>query len=76
MEGRHRHAVELLKPALGKAPEALDAVDVALAVGELVRAMVDPEVFRLADIHQAVVAAPAIRVDDRIGRDSAADNGL
>ena len=76
VEGHHGHATELLKPSLGEAPEALYPVDMALAIGELVRAMMGSEVFRMADIHQAVVAAPAVRMDDRVGRDSAADNGL
>ena len=76
VEGRHGHAVELLEPPLGVAPEALDAVDVTLAVGELVRAMMDSEVLRVADIHESVVTAPAVGVDDGIGGDSAANNGL
>jgi len=76
MEGRHGHAVELLEPALGIAPEALDAVDVTLAIGELVRAMMNSEVFRVADINQSIIAAPAVRMNDRIGRDATANNGL
>src|SRR5215203_641548 len=44
VEDRHGHPVELLEPALGIAPEALDSVDVTLAIGELVRAVMDSEV--------------------------------
>jgi hypothetical protein len=76
MEGRHRHAVELLEATLGIAPEALDAVDVALFISELVGAMTHPEVLRIADINEPVVAALAVRVDHRIGGDATANNGL
>ena len=69
-------AVELMQPRLGVAPEALDAVDVMCAAHELVSAMVDPEVFRAADIDQAVVAPPPVLVDDGFEGDAPADNGL
>ena len=75
-ESRRRHTVELLETTLGIAPEALDAVDVALLIGKLVRAMMDSEVLGVTDINQAIVAAPAVRVDDGVGRDATANNGL
>ena len=40
-------------------PKALDAVDVNIAAGELIVAMVDPQMFVKAHIDQAVIAAPA-----------------
>ena len=58
------------------AAEALDAVDAALAIGEPVRAMMYPELFRVADIDEAAKAAPAVGMYDRVGRDATADNGL
>ena len=67
VKSSHGHGVELLQAAFGKAPEALDPVNVAMVINELVRAMVDSEVLRIADINQSVIAAPAIRVDDGIG---------
>ena len=63
VEGVSRQALELGQPALGQAPEAFDAVDMDGAFGELVAGMVDADV-AIAEVDQAVVAAPAIGVDD------------
>jgi len=70
------HAVGLLQAPLGKAPEALDAVDVALAVSKLVSTMIDPVMFRIPDIDEAVIAAPPVTVNDGVCRDATANNGL
>jgi hypothetical protein len=75
-EGRRRDAVELLEPPLGKAPEALNAVDVCRARHELVLTVMDSKMLSVPDINQSVVAAPALRVDDRIECDATAHNGL
>ena len=64
VERMTRHALELREPVLGEGPEALDAVDVRPAVGELVLAVVDAQVPGVADVDQAVVAGPAVGVDD------------
>ena len=37
------HTVELYEPHLGHAPEALDAIDVNRAAGELIAGMVEPK---------------------------------
>ena len=76
IEGAIGDAIELLKPALGKAPEALYSIDVMLATSELILTMIDPEVLCIADINQAVITAPAVRVDDRFSGHATADNGL
>lgn len=57
-------AVELGQSSFGVAPEGLDAVDVGLEVGELVVVMPDAEVFGVADVDQAVIAPPAVAVND------------
>ncbi len=52
---------------LGITPEALDAVDVVAGmscVGELVGVVVHAQMPGVAEIDQAVVATPAIAVDD------------
>src|SRR5205085_11855470 len=46
------------------------------ATHELVLTMIDSEVLRVADIHQAVIAAPAVRVDDGLSSHATANNGL
>src|SRR5947209_2598807 len=65
-----------MQPTLGITPEALYPVDVVRTAHELVSAVVDPEVFRVADIYEAVVAAPPIRVNDCFEGDTPADDGL
>ena len=51
IKGMIRHTIELLKPSLGKAPEAFNAVDMCRASDRLIGAMVDSEMLRIADIH-------------------------
>jgi len=76
VEGVLGNAVELCEPAFGKAPEGFDSIDVMLSPGELVVAVVDPEMLVKADIHQPVVATPAIGVDDAVDVGFAPDDGL
>jgi len=69
-------AVEAGQAGLGVGPEALDAVDVAAVGGELVLAVVDPQVFGVAQIDQAVVAPPVVGVDDTIETHASANHLL
>lgn len=71
-----RDSVELLQAMLGETPEALNAVDVVRATRELVLPMINSIVLRVADINEAVIAAPPVRVDNCLGSDATADNGL
>ena len=73
VEGSPRDTFELCEAMLGRAPKGLDAVDVVFSVGELILSMTDAKVFRVPDIDQAVVADPAIGVDDRVEADFAPD---
>ncbi len=75
-EGCGGHAVELLKPAFSEAPEALNAVDMTLLVSKLIVTMTDSQVLAVTDINQSIVTAPAIRVDNGLGSDATANNGL
>ena len=68
--------VKLRQAMLGKAPKRLDAVDMVGATHELVVAMIDAKVLCKADVHQSVIATPAIGVNDAVGIDFAADDGL
>ncbi len=61
---------------MAQAPEAPYPVDVTRAAHELALPVVDSEVLRISDIDQAVIAAPAVGVDDRFGSHAIADNGL
>ena len=58
-----RQALELGQPDFGQAPEAFDAVDMNGSFRNLVAGMIDADV-AIAEIDEAVVAAPAIGVDD------------
>jgi len=47
-----------------------------LPPGELVVTVVDPEMLVKSDVHQPIVAAPAVCVDDAVDVSFAPDNGL
>ena len=75
VEGVSGQSLELGEPDLGDTPEALDAVDVDGLAHELVLAVIDAEV-AVAEIDEALIAGPAIGVNDGVGVDLAADNPL
>ena len=56
-------AVELGQSAFGEAPERFDPVDVN-AMGGKMLAFVDPEMLVVANIDQAIVSFPSIRVNN------------
>lgn len=70
------HAMKLRQSMLGITPERLDAVDVPAALDEFVVAMIDPKVLVQTQVNQSIVASPAIGVNDAIGVNFAADDGL
>jgi len=76
VEGVPGNAIELGESTFGKAPEGLDSIDMMLSLGELVVAVVDPKMFVKTDIHQSVVAAPTVGVDDAADVGFASDDGL
>jgi len=63
------HTTELNKPSFGISPKPFNAVDVGLASGEFILAMIHSEVFSIPDINQAIVASPAIGIDDAVQAD-------
>lgn len=60
------HSPEPGEAAFGVAPEAFDAVDMGPPVSEFITAMIDPEMLPIADINQAIVAAPAVGIDNTL----------
>ena len=68
--------MELAEPVFGKAPEALDAIDMVWSQGELVVAMIDSAVLVVADFDQPVVSSPSIGVKYGFQIGFATDNGL
>ncbi len=67
VEGDDGYSVELLQPAFGITPERFNAVDMMLAPRKFIGTVVHSKVFIKTDIYQAIIAAPAIRVNHRIG---------
>lgn len=71
-----RDSIELLQATFREAPEALNAIDMCCVADKLVLAMIDSQMFAITDIHQAVIAAPAITIDDGIKAHATTNNGL
>jgi len=61
---------------LGITPEALYPVNMASFIGKFILTMVDPEMLLVADVHEPVVASPAVRMDNTFQADAAANDGL
>lgn len=68
--------MELAQAMFSITPEALDAVDVACAMRELVRAVVDSVMLAVAHINQPIVATPPVRMGDRFRRNPAPNDRL
>jgi hypothetical protein len=68
--------MKLLQAIFSEAPEALYPVDVVCAPRKLVLPMVNSIGFRVPDINEAVVAAPSVRVNDRLNSNATANNRL
>jgi hypothetical protein len=76
MECRLALTPEPGKPGLSVSPEALDSIDMTYISGELVLSVVDAQMFFEPQIHQPVVASPAIGVNHAIKADSATNDCL
>ena len=70
------NAAPLGQARFGRTPEAFNAIDVhAAAADEHAVAVLDAEMFPIAEVHQPVIADPAIRVNDAGQGDAPANNG-
>ena len=71
-------AASFREPRLGSTPEAFNAVDMDSPPldRENIVAVIDPVVFAVAKVDEAVVASPAIGVDDAAAVHLPSDNGL
>ena len=74
-DGR-RESIELHESGLGKGPKGFDAVDMVPSPGELVLAMMDAIMLFVTQVHQAVVASPAVGVNHALGVHFSSDDGL
>src|SRR5665213_3715803 len=75
VQGGAVEASKFGQPHLGEAPEVLDAVDVRLAFHKLIAAMIHPVMLLVAQVHQAAVAFPTIRINHTAQSDLALQNG-
>ena len=76
VKGVFCHTVKLCQSSFSIAPERLNAINMALPTGKLIVAMVHPKMLIKANIHQTIIAAPAVRMNHRADFNMAADNGL
>src|SRR5580700_6899650 len=73
------HSAEPGQTRLGVAPEAFDAVDVVGAIrlpGELIGSVIHSKVLLVTQVHQPVVATPAVGMNDAVERDFAPNRPL
>src|SRR5450432_1323473 len=75
VQGGAVEAAKLGQPHLGDAPEVLNAVDVRLVFDKLIAAMIHPVMLLVAQVHQAAVALPAIRINHAAQGHLALQNG-
>ena len=54
---------------LGKYPESIDPVNLSLVCGEIIFSMIDNQVLSRTNTNKAIVAEPAIGIDDVIQAD-------
>ena len=66
-------AAQFGEPKFGKAPEALDAIDVVFSAGELILVMVDTVMLVTAQ-DEAVIGLPAVGVNGGLGKHLALDD--
>ena len=57
------HAVKLCQSAFCITPKRLNAIDMIIAYRKLILAMMHSKMFIKANIYQAIITAPAIRVN-------------
>lgn len=63
-------------PGFGKAPKALNAVNMRVATNIFAFAMVNSKMFFISYINKAIVASPFVGMNNRINGNFAANNGL
>ena len=52
------------KAHLGEGPEAFNAINICVFIGKFIVAMLHSEVLLIAQVDKAIVAAPAVKVDN------------
>lgn len=58
------HSLEPEKSRFGKAPKSFNAINMVFAINKFVIAMVHSKLLLVANIYQAIITTPAIRMND------------
>ena len=70
------HSTEANKTCFSKGPETLDTIDVRVSIGKFILAMLYPEMLLIPQVHQTIISAPAIRMDNAFKVYTASDYAL
>jgi hypothetical protein len=76
IKGGFTHTSELGESSFCITPKAFDSVDMRFTLNELISAMLNPKMFFVSQVNQAVVATPVIGMDNAIRTHTASDNCL
>lgn len=76
IEGGFGQAVELGQAPLGEAPEAFDAIDVVVALGEVIAAVADAPMLGITQVDQSVVAGQTVGEDFALQANMSTNQGL
>src|SRR5437764_7899893 len=76
VEGMRRNAIELLQPSFRARPETFNAIDMTLVISKFIIRMQHPEMLRVANINQAIVTAPTVRMNHGLKRNMSANHLL
>ena len=71
-----RKPVKFCYPSFGKSPKGLNTVNMFLSTCKFISSMMDSVMLLVANINQAIITSPTIRVNHTIRRHFAADNSL
>ncbi len=71
-----RYAIEFLQASFGIRPKTFDAVNMRIIIHEFIGTVINPKMFRVANINQSVLAAPLVRVNYGIQRNAPANHPL
>ena len=70
------HTIKLCQSSFSITPKRFNAIDMGLSISKLIRAMMHPKMLIKANIHQTIIAAPAVRMNHRTDFNMASDNAL
>ncbi len=76
VKGGFGNPIEFEQTAFCIAPKTFNAIDMTMARGKFIFLMLNPEMFIITKIDQAVIATPAVSMENRLHLSFSANNGL